>query len=361
MDFSQKSNLIYYQLIEILNKKQSCVLTTVTSATGSTPQTPGSSAVFGRNGLLAGTIGGGATELAVAKIAKQRIHSKKSGYFNFDLNRKISDNNGPICGGGMNIFVDANPGIHFSVFEDIAHSLNNRQTGVLLTVFSQNESNPQLSREWFTAGKQEKLTALPFDLKNEISEMLTNPVSGDFREINLSLPESTDKKIAFLETVLPPPLLFIAGAGHIGKALAHIGNLLGFEVVVWDDRPEYVTSKNLQDASQTYSGEISHIKEKLAIGKDSFVVIVTHGHKNDSEVLKEFINEDVAYIGMMGSKRKVAQVRQMFLENEWATNEQWNRIHSPIGIEIGSRTVNEIAISIAAQLIQTRNGKKEID
>jgi len=154
MNTGKQSNHLYSNLLLHLQKNKSCVIATVTSVMGSTPQIPGSSAIFGRNGLLTGTVGGGATELSVAKIAQKHIISKKNGYFQFDLNHKIGDNQGPICGGGMHILLDANPEIHLPVFESLCKSLNDRNPGVLLTIFSQNNNELQISREWFTAETQ---------------------------------------------------------------------------------------------------------------------------------------------------------------------------------------------------------------
>lgn len=345
--------------IAYLSKKnKNYVLATVTSVTGSTPQQPGSSALFSLYKVLAGTVGGGPTELAVGHLAAKSIRTKKSGYFQFSLNHKIDDNQGPICGGGMNILIDANPKIHLSVFESLTESVKKRKHGVLATLFTQTEQSTTISRVWLTSENwHEKSAEVPESLIQTVSEMLNNPVAGDFREIYLTKPGDTERKIVFLETVVPPPLLIIAGAGHVGKAVTHLGNWLGFEVVVWDDRPEFASAKNLPEAHHIFSGDISQVKKNLAIGKDTFMVIVTRDHKNDAEALKEFIHEDVAYLGMMGSKRKIAQVRQLFLENGWTTEEQWNKVFTPIGIEIGSKTVNEIAVSIAAQLIEVRNKK----
>lgn len=354
----EKPNItIYHTLLNYLRKNRSFFLATVTSVKGSTPQIPGSSAIFGKGGLLSGTIGGGATELAVTKIIATHFNSKESGYFSFNLNHNIEEEKGPICGGGMNILIDADPRIHLPVFEELAESISERKQGVLATIFNQTEQVTTISRYWLTSeNRHKKSGSLPESLVPVVTAMLNNSDAGDFREIKLSDSVGTIQ-LAFLELVSPQPLLLIAGAGHVGKALAHICSLLNFEVVVWDERPEYATPGNIPEAQNVFSGEISLMKEMLTFNKDTFVVIVTHGHAKDTEVLKAFISENVRYIGMMGSKRKIVLVHRMFLENGWATDEQWNRVHTPIGLEIGSKTVNEIAVSIAAQLIQEKNRK----
>jgi xanthine dehydrogenase accessory factor len=97
--------------------------------------------------------------------------------------------------------------------------------------------------------------------------------------------------------------------------------------------------------------------QEMEIGPDTYIVIVTRGHTHDGEALRACINSNAAYIGMIGSKHKVETIKNQFLEEGWATLDQWSAIYAPIGLDIGSKTVQEIAISIAAQLIEVRNQK----
>ncbi|HSH19041.1 MAG TPA: XdhC family protein, partial [Draconibacterium sp.] len=133
MDFTQKSNNIYLQLLELIRNKKHCVLATVTSTIGSTPQKSGCSAIFGRNKLIAGTVGGGAVELAIGELATKAVRSGKTGYYRFDLDNDISDLEAAICGGGMSILVDAAPEKHIEVFESLNNSARKRIPGVLAT------------------------------------------------------------------------------------------------------------------------------------------------------------------------------------------------------------------------------------
>jgi len=184
--------------------------------------------------------------------------------------------------------------------------------------------------------------------------MLCNPTAESSRMISLKENEAGFAGFAFLERILPKPALIIAGAGHIGQSLVHLGKYLGFEVTVWDDRPEYADQTRIPEADIVLSGAIDSL-EKINIQDDSYLVIVTRGHKSDAEVLRKFVKTNAAYIGMIGSKAKVAQMKTSFFENGWATSEQWNRIYTPVGLKIGAQTVEEIAVSIAAQLVKVRN------
>jgi len=360
MDTAPKANHIYLQLLEFIRNNKPCVLATVTGTQGSTPQKPGSSAIFDKKKLVAGTVGGGAVELAIGEIAAEAILSKKSGYFHFDLDNDISDIESAICGGGMKILVDAAPEKHIEVFEEIRISGINRIPGVLVILCGSGLSNCDgIKRFWLTSDNLTKFSEkMPDEIIVAATEMLDNSNADEFREIAMPGSKENELKLAFLESIVPPKRLIIAGAGHVGKALSHLGKLLDFEVTVWDDRPEYANKTNLPDADKVLSGSLDESLGNIRADKDTFIVIVTRGHKKDADVLRKFIGSDAGYIGMIGSRKKIVLVRESFLKNEWATAKQWNKIHTPIGLEIGSKTVQEIALSIAAQLVQVRNQLK---
>jgi xanthine dehydrogenase accessory factor len=188
--------------------------------------------------------------------------------------------------------------------------------------------------------------------------LLSAGKSADYRELELTIPGEEPSSLFFLEPIFPPAHLVIAGAGHIGKALAHLGNRLDFEITVIDDRPEYANTENIPDADHILVKDIGEAMKEIKKGVNTYVVIVTRGHKDDAAALKSCIGTDLAYIGMIGSKNKIASMRMNFIEKGWATGNDWDQIHAPVGLDIKSQTVEEIAVSIAAQLIRVRNSKK---
>jgi xanthine dehydrogenase accessory factor len=217
----------------------------------------------------------------------------------------------------------------------------------------------EVARFWITEENiQNSSGQIPEEALTAAAIMLSKRNPDEFRETVIPGSKVGEEKLVFLESVVPMPQLIIAGAGHVGKALSHLGKLLDFEVIVWDDRPEYAYKNNLPEADKILCGQIDETLGNLHIDRDSFIVIVTRGHKNDADVLKKFIVSKAGYIGMIGSRRKIVQVRESFLKSGWATINQWKNIFTPIGLEIGSKTVQEIAVSIAAQLIQVRNQLK---
>jgi len=347
---------LYPGLVKRIQKKENCILATVVETHGSVPQKAGSSAVFGKKDLLEGTIGGGLVEYNIQKKATDAFHSNKSGYFVFELDDEITDDNSSICGGGMNILLDANPEKHAAVFKALTESYQRRIPGVLVTMaYTDPKKDFVIERTWIDS-KNFSRNSKSFDneLKQQIKNMLEESSLGVSSEIVRHTSSEFEDNYIFLECIVPLPRLVIAGAGHVGKALAHVGKQLDFEIIVWDDREEYANSRNIPDADIVMTGELNNTLGKLVPQPDTFIVIVTRGHKNDSEVLKKFIGSKAAYIGMIGSRKKIAQVKEQFIKENWSTPEQWEKIYAPIGMKINSKTVQEIAISIAAQLIQVR-------
>jgi xanthine dehydrogenase accessory factor len=353
-------NNIYLLIPDKIPELGPLALATVVETKGSTPQKHGSSALFGSGGLISGTIGGGVLEGNVQQIAQKVIRTKKSGLYNFNFNKDISFKQDAICGGQATVLLDGSPDRHIIVFEQIKESLRRRIPGVLVTIVSGvEETNKDISRYWITAGKMNDLPKQYSELLGEEAEKLFSASSPyDFKRLELTSKREKENVLAFLEPILPSSHLIIAGAGHIGKVLAHLGKLLDFEVTIVDDRAEFANNTNIPDADHIIVEDIGKAIRKLTKNSDTYVVIVTRGHDDDAKALKPCINTGLGYVGMIGSKSKIAKMHRNFVQKRWATEEQWSSIHAPIGLAILSKTVEEIAVSIAAQLVLIRNSKK---
>jgi xanthine dehydrogenase accessory factor len=332
----------------------------VTSTSGSTPQKPGSSAIIGRDGLLYGTVGGGVVEGKILKIAAKAINSGNSGYYHFNLANDISNKDEAICGGLISVLVDVNLKKNNLAFNLARQSLLRRAGGVMVTILSGSDENDvDIDRFWID---EEMNNSVPESLlkviKPHAESLLRKTGATDYMELTLDTASGEkSSSMIFLEPVFPPPHLVIAGAGHIGKVMTHLGSMLGFDVTVIDDRPDLATRDKLPEASQILVTNIGEAMKSIKKDKNTYVLIVTRGHKDDAYALKHCIGSDLAYTGMIGSKKKVSTMRQDFIENGWASNEEWESIYAPVGLEIKSRTVEEIAVSIAAQLILVKNSK----
>jgi len=157
-----------------------------------------------------------------------------------------------------------------------------------------------------------------------------------------------------IEPIGVKPLLIIFGAGHVGQEVANYARNLDFYIAVVDDRAEYANKENFPMAKLIVNSFNPEDWTELTFNKNSYCVIVTRGHSHDKAVLRELINYDVQYLGMIGSKVKVNKVKQDLVNEEGISQDKIDRVYSPIGLEIGSETPAEIAISILAQVIKIR-------
>ena len=335
-------------MIGALENGRNPVLATVVATRGSAPQVPGASALFSGKGLLTGTLGGGIMEGDATRRASEIRGTKTALLYGFDLDADFSSAEGAICGGSASLLLDADPGKCLQAFRELGNDLAKGTPGVLVTLI-RGTDRVELLRFW--AGKGKTLDpGLAGDWEALEAEIAGCAESGTCRYLL-----HPDGRSAFLEPVEPLPRLIIAGAGHIGRALAHLGNLLDFEVSVLDDRKEYANAVNIPEADRLVVKPVGKAMGELMPSPDTYIVIVTRGHRDDTEALRACIGWEVPYIGMIGSRNKVRTMRENFLSRNWATPALFDRVNAPVGLEIGSKTVQEIAVSIAAQLIQARS------
>lgn len=354
-------NNIYLKIREFQEVNPHLVLATVIETKGSTPQKSGSSALFSAKGLVAGTIGGGVLEGRVQKISAEAVGTRKLSLFHYELDSDIKQKEEAICGGTAMVLIDPLIADYISVFNEIADMPGKRIPCILVTIFKTNASGDnKINRHIFDMGKSDCYPAVVSDkiyLKGADLLSLKQGETG-FVKIDFSEPGTGENGFVLLEALFPPHKLIIAGAGHIGKSLAHFGRLLDFEVTVIDDRAEFACKENIPDADHLIADDIEKAMTGIEKDRNTFIVIVTRGHSDDARALKPCIGSNAAYIGMIGSRTKIALMHKNFIEKGWASEEQWSGIHAPIGLEINSKTVEEISVSIAAELILIRNRLK---
>jgi xanthine dehydrogenase accessory factor len=152
---------------------------------------------------------------------------------------------------------------------------------------------------------------------------------------------------------MPVPHAFIFGAGHISKSLSKVATLAGFHSVVIDNRDTFANRERFPEAAAVHADEYEEVFPRLAINETSYIIIVTRGHRDDMRVLQLAIATDARYIAMIGSKRKVLNVIRE-LEKQGIAREAFERIHAPMGLDIGAISPEEIAISVTAEMIAVR-------
>ena len=175
-------------------------------------------------------------------------------------------------------------------------------------------------------------------------------LSGDKEELGMICGGDTE---VFIEPVLPPPTLYIFGAGHIALSLAKVGKLLGFRIAVIDNRAEFANSERFPEADLILAEEFGKAFSRIEINKLSYIVIVSHNHEFDELILEQALKTNAKYIGMIGSKTKNKAIFSHLLA-KGISQELMDKVHAPIGLAINSETPEEIAISILAEIIKIR-------
>ncbi len=339
----------YAKLLELVRSGRRAVLATVVKTEGSAPQVPGASAMFADEGLVTGTVGGGSIEAGTSKLAQTALADGRSRLIEFDLSDASFEDADGICGGNMSILLDARPEGNARAFKGLVADARRRRAGTLATFFERGRAGrvEAIVRQWIP-GPRGAVGARTSDFPG-FAAALEAARSGNRTEWL-----AAGRRRLYLEPHPPRPRLIIAGAGHVGRAVGRMGSFLGFDVLVIDDRAEFANPARFPEAARIIVADPARALAGLPLSRADHVVIVTRGHRRDEEALRACIRRRPAYLGMIGSRRKIGMMRDRFLRSGAATEKEWARVHAPIGLPIGSRTVEEIAVSIAAELVRER-------
>jgi xanthine dehydrogenase accessory factor len=348
MDRDHRPIDIHRKVVELADGGRSFALALILEAEGSTPRKAGVKAVIDENGCIWGTVGGGLVEAECQRRAVEACKSKRPIVFDIQLEGAATAEDAPICGGTMRILIDPTGAEDRAAYAQAADALQRRERGILLTMV-RSAKDTEVAAQWFPEN------AIPLDAPFPGSEAIRSCLARETPQLFVEdLASPAAHLEVFVEPVIPKPVLLIVGGGHVGQALAIQASLIGFDITVIDDRPEFTDPALFPDGVTTRCGDISKEVADFPINKDTYIVVVTRGHKHDADALRACIHSPAAYIGMIGSKRKVALIRKDFIETGIATEQEFNRVFAPIGLDIGSVTVPEIATSITAQLIVVR-------
>ena len=251
---------IYGEIVRLRRSGEKCALATIVEVNGSIPSYESAKMLVRADGSIVGTVGGGCVEAEVWNAAREVMETEQPKHLNFNLGQDAAYDNGLICGGQLNIFV---------------------------------------------------------------------------------------------EPILPQPRAYIFGAGHVSKCLSKVATMAGFATVVIDDRESFANRERFPEADEVMAGDYEGIFPKLEMNSSSYVVIVTRGHRDDMRVLRWAIEQPARYVAMIGSRRKVLGVKKEILK-EGVAAELFERLHAPMGLEIGAISPEEIAVSVVAEMIAVR-------
>jgi xanthine dehydrogenase accessory factor len=309
-------NPIFRALGEAAESGEGVALGIICGVKGSSPQKVGAKAVFYADGRIKGTMGGGCLEAEIQQRAVQSLRTGHPATFDLLLDHDFGWDDGLICGGKVEGII-----------------LPNAQAAGVS--FWNELAEHKATLRW---GVTKQFTAERVPIHASV-EPLARSVSGDW---------------LYQETVTPPSVLWIAGAGHIAQAVAPLAVQLDFEVTVFDDRPALVNRQFFPGEVRLQADVWERLLQLPLPDRPSFALIVTRGHRHDALVLRDWIHKPFLFIGMIGSARKARTIFEHFTEEELATAEELKRVTCPVGLKIGSQTVPEIAVSILAQFIEKR-------
>ncbi len=344
---------IYQKIPELIEEGEIAAYCTVVETKGSTPQKPGSKLLILPNLRNVGTLGGGCVE---AEARRQAIGLMQGGFprlLEFRLDSDYGWDDGLICGGNMKILIDLPKTQAEAFMFTRLQALNAEKVPIVFATVVESEIEAiQVGAKTIFANNQEQIGSLgdpelEADIEEQLTEVLAENSPGVFRW-------KDGAASVFLDPMQPRPTLLIAGAGHVGQALCHLGSWLDFDLVIVDDRVDFASEERLPEAKEIIVGDIAEELRKYPIDHLTYVVIVTRGHQHDEEALHSVVESNARYIGLIGSRRKIKLIFDDLLEFG-ISEENLARVYAPVGLDINSKTVPEIAVSIAAQLIQMRN------
>lgn len=236
------------------------------------------------------------------------------------------------------------------IYRSLRSELDKGKKAAVVTILNDGGSKGSPSHNK-TILTEEQLST--FSTISNMDEEIVNRAQFALKTGNLQYFQSSNGSSVLIEPHFPEPHLIVLGGGHIAKPLAEFGSKVGFLVTVVDDRPMFANKSRFPDAEKVICESFTNCFTKINLNESCFVVIVTRGHRHDLECLKQVLKYKTAYIGMIGSKRRVKIVKEELL-NEGYSDELIKKVNAPIGLEIGAITPEEIAISIIAQVISYR-------
>jgi xanthine dehydrogenase accessory factor len=360
---------VFKRLVSLADRERQVAVATVVRAYGSTPREVGAKMVILENGDFFGTVGGGCGEAEVWQEARHVLRRGRPSTVHVDLTEDPESGGEKICGGRMDVFIDVWGADELRTVHGIVDLLDQGRGVSLATVLAapdESEVRPGRHLVIDEAGRtdgalgdaevEERLrAAAPGLIAGRRSCVAAFPAGEGPPLIPAPRRSAPGAIEVFMEVLEHPPVLVIAGAGHCALPLSRMGRMLGFEVLILDDRPDCATAERFPDATRILLGDLEEEVGTIPIGPDTCVVLVTRGHRQDEQILRRIVREPLGYIGMIGSKRRIAAVFAD-MERDGFEREYLDRVYSPIGLDIGAQTPEEIAVSILAEIIGVRKG-----
>jgi len=341
-------------LCRLLDAGEDLVVASILSRTGSAPRIAGTKMLIRANRDIFGTIGGGLVEARVQEAARDTFKSGEPSLFAFDMSGLNAADMDMICGGQVEVLLEpiAASKDNRTFFHAWYEALDAGRDCRMVTPLTNNSRSDAMPERCLLHGNG--ICFGPVPLPEELRRDLLQPTEGRRHAIIVTV----DQKEYFVEPCTVPTTLFLFGAGHVSQPTAALGAMVGFRTVVLDDREAFANRERFPQADDVrVLTSFDSCIDKLPIDRNSYVVIVSRGHRHDQDLLRQALGTDAAYVGMIGSLSKRDKIYRNLLA-EGFTQQALDKVYSPIGLNIGAETPAEIAVSIIGELVRVRAGHR---
>src|SRR5450759_2603894 len=358
------------ELFQHMEAGEALAVATIVRRRGSVPREVGAKMLVQRGGKISGTVGGGCGAADVWRAALNVIDTHRPTMVQVDLTEEIAMESQGVCGGIFDVFVQpwhvasgAERPAMLEIAQAITHALESERAVALATIIAAGGAWRGLVGHSMLAhenGETMGMLTLPgasADLPTQLVQAAQTSIKNGKPHVERIVDAHARNTWAevFVEPFVPPPVLLIAGAGHIAAPLAAIANVMNYTVSVTDDRASFASRERFPSAKQLLVSDIESTLRNYPITSRTRVVLVTRAHSHDVQGLRAIIDSPAAYIGMIGSQRRVWAVFKL-LHDEGILAEKLSRVRAPIGLDFGSSTPEEIALSIMAEITMLRHG-----
>ncbi len=340
---------------ELLQQGESFAVATIFDKSGSAPRTEGAKMVVKQDGSIFGTIGGGRLEANVIKLARDLMPERKTAIQSFDLTSRDAAASEMICGGSGEIlidFIDASDDNNLKIYAETVNIVAQGKKGWLITLLGEASESKGIDRQQCLVDSGKNIIGSINCNPYLLEKLLAGPAKITIHA------EAFDEHRFLVEPLRQGGTVFLFGAGHVSQKIAPLSESVGFRTIVIDDRADYASRERFPEPIELRVIESFQKLPELEIDGDSYLVIVTRGHLYDKDVLEQAVRSDAAYIGMIGSRSKRDLVYAEIMSHGFEKQE-FDRVCSPIGTNIGAETPEEIAVSIVGELVKIRSEKNE--
>jgi len=325
-------------------------LATVVRVRGSAPRRPGARLAVTRGGRMAGSVSGGCVESDVYERAQRVLDDERPALVTYGAADELGLEVGLACGGSLDVLIE--PFAADAVRDALRRALENRIPAALCLAVGPGELR---GRSLMLAAGGEVVGSVASELDAEIVAVAGSLLSGESSRF-IERPWRETSAEIFIEAFPAPPRLFVIGATHTAIALCRIAKEVGFEVTVVDAREVFATEERFSDADALVRAWPDEAFEKIELTPDCSVVALTHDPKFDLPALALALRSPAGYIGALGSRRTHARRREQLLA-EGFSDAELARIRTPVGLDIGARSPEEVALSVVAEMVAQRRGR----